>query len=87
MSNSRQKSISNRKYDAISSRETLQCKVANDIKRKNNDLDYHYDVDDYNRGIEWFESGLSLEDASIEMQKSVSFVNGFKRGKRVKKGL
>lgn len=84
MSNSRQKSISNRKYDAISSRETLQCRVAQDIKRKNNDLNYHFNIDDYNRGIKWFENGLSLDDASEEMLKNVSFVNGFKRGRRVK---
>ena len=42
-----------------------------------------YDKNLYNRGMEWYNSGLSLEEASPEDRNNIHFVNGYKRGERL----
>jgi len=60
----------------------LNSKVANDIKN-NNSLKYRFD-DAYKKGIEWFQLGLSIDDAPEKLKKDGSFVKGFERGKTIK---
>lgn len=62
----------------------LQSKVTNDIKQRNTANKYDFKDDNYTKGIEWFNSGLSLDDAPLEMKNNGSFIKGFQRGKTVK---
>ena len=41
------------------------------------------DIKTFNAGLEWFESGLSLDDADVKFKNHPSFVAGFNYGKRV----
>ena len=52
-------------------------------KRKNYVRPDKRDVDIHNKGIEWFKSGLSLEDAPDELRNNSNFLNGFKKGERL----
>ncbi len=42
-----------------------------------------FDRDTYNKGEEWFNSGLSLEDAPEILRGNMAFIKGFERGKRM----
>ena len=59
--------------------------VAMDRWSKNLEHKKVTNIDIFNKGYEWFESGLSLEDAPEEMKNDFNFVNGFEKAKRVKK--
>lgn len=37
----------------------------------------------FEKGLTWFESGLLLEDAPLELRSNTNFVNGFNKGKRL----
>ena len=41
------------------------------------------DLSIYEKGMEWFKSGLPLEDAPEELRKNTNFINGFNKGKRL----
>ena len=43
----------------------------------------NYDRDIFSKGQQWFESGLSLEDAPLEFRSNRNFVRGFDRGRRI----
>ena len=58
--------------------------VALDIHTKNLEHKKVTDIDTFNKGVMWFESGLSLEDASDEMKNNFNFVNGYEKAKRMK---
>lgn len=61
----------------------LNSKVASDVKR-NSALKYNFDDPNYKNGINWFNSGLSLEDAPKELRNNGSFIMGFKKGQHNK---
>lgn len=63
-------------------RETNQSLVARDIVEKQVKVRYSQDL--FNKGNEWFNSGLSLDDAPLEMKNHDSFVGGYNHGKRIK---
>ena len=42
-----------------------------------------FEQDKYDKGLEWYNSGLGIEDAPVELQNNRSFVDGFKRGHRL----
>lgn len=52
---------------------------------------YYYDLQHevirdksiFDAGMEWFNNGFSLEDASDEMKNNHSFIDGFNKGKRL----
>lgn len=44
-----------------------------------------YDEITFDKGVEWCNSGLSLDDAPIELKEDTNFVNGYEKGQRVKK--
>lgn len=66
---------------SIRNRGILNGYVANDVRNRN--PNWKYNIDDLNRGIEWFESGLSLDDTSVDDRNNEAFVAGFKKGKRI----
>ena len=37
----------------------------------------------YLRGLDWYNSGLPLEDAPEEVRNNTNFINGFNKGKRL----
>lgn len=76
ISNSRRKEMDNKKYFVKDKRTALQYGVAQDIKP---DTHFRFD-DDFIKGIEWFNSGLSLDDASEELRNNNSFCKGYARG-------
>ncbi len=43
----------------------------------------NFDYNLYDKGTEWFKSGLSLDDAPDELKYSKDFIAGFERGKRL----
>lgn len=57
--------------------------VATDRWLKNLEHVQAYDEEIFNKGIEWFKSGLSLEDAPENMRNNHNFINGFNKGKRL----
>ena len=52
---------------------------------------YYYDLEHeivrdksiFDAGMQWFNNGFSLDDASDEMKNKLSFVEGFKKAKRL----
>lgn len=66
--------------DSIRYRGIVNGKIANDIKNKN--PNWKCNLDDFNRGENWFISGLSLDDAIISDRSNYSFVAGFNKEKR-----
>lgn len=62
----------------------LNSKVANDIKQKDTTLGYRFTDKNFDKGMLWFDSGLSLEEAPEELKKDGSFIKGFNRGKTIK---
>lgn len=63
----------------------LQYSVSQDVKLKNKSLKHGYNSPiDKDKGIKWFNDGLSLEDAPDELRNSISFVNGFNYAYRMK---
>ena len=76
MSTARQKRLDVKKYDSFRASESLQYRVAKDLKP---DTHFRFD-DDYRDGIKWFNSGLSLEDAPEDLRTNNSFCKGFERG-------
>ena len=44
-----------------------------------------FDKDVYNKGMAWYDSGLSLDEAPEEFKNNIHFVNGYERGKRLAK--
>ena len=67
-----------RRNDAI-----LQSKVANDVKRNASNKSSIGNKNDFDNGLAWFNSGLLLEDASLDMKNNPSFIAGFKKGERL----
>ena len=41
------------------------------------------DLGIFEQGLEWFNSGLPLEDAPQELRKNTNFINGFNKGNRL----
>lgn len=62
----------------------LQYYVAQDVKFKNSHLIGYGSTIDKDKGIKWFNEGLTLEDAPEELINSISFVNGFNYAYRIK---
>lgn len=42
-----------------------------------------FEKDIFEKGSQFFYDGLSLEDAPLELRENVTFINGFKRAKRI----
>ena len=58
--------------------------VALDMRCKNLEHRKVTNIDLFNKGIEWFESGLTLNDADDKMKIDFNFVNGYEKAKRMK---
>ena len=62
-------------------------KIASDLRNKEIRKNYvrpdKRDLDICNKGLEWFKSGLALEDAPKELKNNTNFINGFNKGKRL----
>lgn len=41
------------------------------------------DLSIFEKGMAWFESGLTLDDAPEELRNNTNFINGFNKGKRL----
>ena len=73
-------------YDKIYKdiRRNSSNRIANDIwekeRRKNYVRPDKRDLDICNKGLEWFNSGLSLDDAPIELKNNTNFINDFIKG-------
>lgn len=58
--------------------------VAKDRKVRNLEHVKTFDKELFEKGLRWFEEGLSLDDASEELRNEFNFVNGFEKAKRLK---
>lgn len=58
--------------------------VAKDRRIKNLEHVKEFDKATFEKGLEWFDSGLSLDDADISLRENFNFVNGFEKAKRLK---
>ena len=61
----------------------ITCDIRDKEKRKNYVRPDKRDADICNKGIEWFKSGLPLEDAPEELRNNTNFIYGFKKGERL----
>ena len=61
----------------------ITCDIRDKEKRKNYVRPYKRDVDICNKGIEWFKSGLPLEDAPEDLRNNTNFIYGFHKGERL----
>ena len=68
-------------------RDLKQKSIAIDVWRKQNKQNTKridkYDPKIFDKGTEWFNSGLSFDDAPEELKNNTNFVNGFKKGIRL----
>lgn len=68
-------------------RKNIQDNIAIDIYNKNKMQNMvrtdKYDPEIFNQGIEWFNSGLKIEDAPEKIRNNTNFVRGFEKGKRL----
>lgn len=63
-------------------KEINQTLVAKDLSRK--EIKVRHSEELFHKGVKWFESGLSLADAPLEMGNHDSFISGYNHGQRVK---
>ena len=73
-------------FDAISADIVVNHERVADANENGVFSRYHnftFEQDKYDKGVEWYNSGLGIEDAPVELQNNRSFVNGFKRGHRL----
>ena len=42
-----------------------------------------FDINIYNKGMEWYNSGLSLDEAPDNEKNNIHFVNGYERAERL----
>lgn len=67
------------------SRNCRQYYISKDIEKKNKPIKHSYNnVEDRQKGFDWFNNGLSLEEAPEEMQNNASFIVGYNRAYRAK---
>lgn len=72
------------KYDKIGlSKAMYGPNIPGEDKLKKLDYAKHYNKDIYEKGEAWYNSGLTLEDAPVELQNDINFVNGYERGRRL----
>ena len=82
---SKMKKLDNYKKNRVhSAGAALQYYVAQDVKLKNSRLKGYGSTIDKDKGIKWFNEGLTLEDAPEELRNNISFVNGFNYAYRIK---
>ena len=82
---SKMKKLDNYKKNRVhSAGAALQYYVAQDVKFKNRNSKGYGNSVDKDKGIKWFNEGLTLEDAPEELRNSISFVNGFNYAYRIK---
>ena len=67
-------------------KKTISTEIAKDVDRK---LKPKRPVDDFNQvifnqGMQWFNSGLPLEDAPAKLRSNTNFINGFNKAKRIR---
>ncbi len=67
----------------VISRGLVDSNLKEDKYLKNLQNTRDFDYDKYNKGQLWYESGLSLESAPLELRKDVSFIKGYNRGQRL----
>ena len=73
-----------RKMDAIIARNSAQNRIAKDVKNKEKAGKVTTnDKKTFDAGFEWFESGLSLDDADEKLRNHPNFISGFNYGKRI----
>lgn len=62
-------------------------RISSDIKRKQKMENYvrpdKLDSNLCQRGLDWYNSGLPLEEAPEEVRNNTNFINGFKKGERL----
>lgn len=69
-------------------RETIYNLIDKDAHKKKNPhtgATTAFDPEIFNKGIEWYQSGLPIEDAPEELKNNAHFVNGYEKGKRLAK--
>ena len=70
-------------------RKETSDRIFNDLWQQEKAKNYvrrdKYDADIQKKGIDWFNSGLPLEDAPEELRKNTNFIDGFHRGERLAK--
>ncbi len=63
-------------------------RIANDIREREKRENYkHVDKFDkvlFEKGIEWYNSGLQLDDAPDDLKNNTNFIKGFEKAKRIK---
>lgn len=68
-------------------RKSIQNDIANEIYKKKKMQDMvridKYDQGIFNQGIEWYNSGLEIEDAPEKIRNNTNFIRGFEKGRRV----
>lgn len=79
----KQKNI--QKYSSVAAQQTLQYYVSKDVKSKKNGPKRGYNNSvDKDKGIQWFNEGLALDEAPEELRNNISFLNGFNYAYRLK---
>ena len=62
-------------------------RIATDIREQKKRENYKpvdkRDKEIYDKGFEWFNSGLSLDEAPVDIKDNTNFVNGFEKAKRL----
>ena len=68
-------------------RNNRQKRLADDIykqqKMQNMVRNDKYDQKIFDQGIEWYNSGLDIDDAPEDIRNNTNFVRGFEKGKRI----
>lgn len=76
---------SNKRYGNI--RKDVSDRIAGDVmyreKEKNFKVVDKYDSAIFEKGLNWGNSGLPLEDAPEEVKNNSNFINGFNKAKRL----
>lgn len=73
------------KYGLRRISESVQSNLAEDLAREKNrdSIIHNFDKNSLQQGKNWFDEGLSLEDAPENLKKNASFVAGYKKAQRV----
>ena len=68
-------------------RKETSDRIFNDVYQQEKAKNYvrpdKRDLNIFEQGMTWFESGLPIEDAPEELKNNTNFINGFNKGKRL----
>lgn len=73
-----------RKYYGYARQIANQSQIADELRQQKNSIVNNYNKNDFDKGMNWFYEGISLDEAPEKLKDNVSFIAGYERSKRIR---